>query len=276
MSLFDFVQPIKYLSDEVREPKEIDFVLPGLPIGSIGAIVSPGGLGKSMFALQLSTQLAAPSSSDLLGFGELKRRRVAYLPAEDPRQIIANRMHAISKHYSDAELVAADENMIVVPVLGQRPNLAERGWIDFLRRLAGWCDIIILDTLRRWHTADENDSGAMAHIISVLEWIAQEHKCSFLFLHHTSKVTALGGQGNAQQASRGSSVLVDNIRWQLNLVNMTEQEAKNYCVSDRNRYVKCVNSKSNYGASMAEKWFERTKGGVLCATELSGGGVSDV
>ena len=40
----------------VEPPKPLDFVLPGLPVGCVGALVSPGGVGKSMLALQLAMQ----------------------------------------------------------------------------------------------------------------------------------------------------------------------------------------------------------------------------
>lgn len=39
------------------KPQPIDYVLPNLAIGTIGAIVSPGGAGKSMLALQLAVQI---------------------------------------------------------------------------------------------------------------------------------------------------------------------------------------------------------------------------
>jgi hypothetical protein len=36
------------------EPPELDFVLPGFLAGTVGGLVSPGGVGKSTFALMVA------------------------------------------------------------------------------------------------------------------------------------------------------------------------------------------------------------------------------
>lgn len=78
-----------------------------------------------------------------------------------------------------------------------------------------------MDTLRRFHQEDENNSAAMSKVIGKLEGIAADTGCSIIFLHHSNKGAATMGVGDIQQASRGSSVLVDNIRWQSYLAGMT-------------------------------------------------------
>lgn len=78
----------------------------------------------------------------------------------------------------------------------------------------------------------------------------------------TIQRTALLAQ---QQASRGSSVLVDNIRWQSYLSSMTSAEAEEWGVDDDQRrfFVRFGVSKANYGAPFADRWFRRHDGGVL-------------
>ena len=49
-------------------PPPIDYVLPNMVAGTVGALVSPGGAGKSMLALQLAAQIAG--GPDLLEIGE--------------------------------------------------------------------------------------------------------------------------------------------------------------------------------------------------------------
>lgn len=63
-------------------PPPIDYVLPNMVAGTVGALVSPGGAGKSMLALQLAAQIAG--GPDLLEIGEFPTGQVVYLPAEDP------------------------------------------------------------------------------------------------------------------------------------------------------------------------------------------------
>ena len=263
MSQIDILQAMR------TEPPKLEFVFDGFLKGTVGAIVSPGGSGKSMYALQLAAQLAAGTTmTDMLGLGAVKPQKVAYLPAEDPALIVQHRLHSIGRWFEPHEQEAIAQRLHVVPVTGSMPDIANDRWFDWLDKWAAWADLIILDTLRRWHTADENDAGAMAALLARLEHLASDYNCSILFLHHTSKATALGGMGDAQQASRGSSVLVDNIRWQMNLIGMSDAEAKRYGVTDRKKYVRTSVTKSNYGFAGEDRWYERIEGGVLRYVKL--------
>ena len=75
----------------------------------------------------------------------------------------------------------------------------------------------------------------------------------------------MAGAGDQQQASRGSSVLVDNIRWQAYLSGMTAAEAETWGVDDNQRpyFVRFAVSKANYGSPFHERWLRRHEGGVL-------------
>lgn len=125
--------------------------------------------------------------------------------------------------------------------------------------------LMVLDTLRRFHIEEENASGPMAQVIGRMEAIAADTGCSIVFLHHASKGAAMMGAGDQQQTSRGSSVLVDNIRWQSYLSSMTSAEAEEWGVDDDQRrfFVRFGVSKANYGAPFADRWFRRHDGGVL-------------
>lgn len=76
--------PINILEAFAAAPPPLDYVLPNMVAGTVGALVSPGGAGKSMLALQLAAQIAG--GPDLLGVGELPTGPVIYLPAEDRRR----------------------------------------------------------------------------------------------------------------------------------------------------------------------------------------------
>jgi hypothetical protein len=43
----------------LTEPQPLDFVLPGFLAGTVGGLVSPGGVGKSTFALLASIAIAS-------------------------------------------------------------------------------------------------------------------------------------------------------------------------------------------------------------------------
>lgn len=244
-------------------PPPIDFVLPNMIAGTVGGLVSPGGTGKSMLALQIATQIAG--GPDLLGLGNLQGGLVAYIPAEDPPVAIHHRLHALGSHLTKAQQAAVAKRLLIEPLNGRSPNLLNQRWFDDLKRIASERRLMILDTLRRFHVEDENASGPMSMLVGIMESIAAETGCSIIFLHHTSKGAALSGSGDAQQASRGSSVLVDNVRWQSYLMGMTQSESDTLNVeeSKRNYFVRFGVSKANYGAPFQEVWLRRCEGGIL-------------
>jgi RecA-family ATPase len=151
------------------------------------------------------------------------------------------------------------ENLLIYPLADYKPNIADPKWVEALTKLAEGAEIMILDTLRMFHDLDENDGGQMGLVISNMKQIASKTNCSIVFVHHTTKSSALNGQGAAQQASRGSSVLTDNIRWQSYLSGMSEDEAHKLgiCGESRGRYVKFGVSKQNFGKPFDEIWMER-------------------
>jgi RecA-family ATPase len=110
----------------------------------------------------------------------------------------------------------------------------------------------------------------MSAVISKMEWIAARTGVSVLFLHHSTKSAALNGQVGEQQSSRGSSVLVDNVRWQGFLATMSKEEAKRYSISEEERkfFVKFGVSKQNYSSPISDIWYRRHHGGVLRREDL--------
>lgn len=255
--------PIDILAAFTAPPPPIDYVLPNMVAGTVGALVSPGGAGKSMLALQLAMQIAG--GPDLLGVGELPTGRVIYLPAEDPPVAIHHRLHALGAHLSAAERQAVATDLWIKPLIGNGPNIMTPEWFDGMMKAAEGRRLMVLDTLRRFHIEEENASGPMAQVIGRMEAIAAETGCSIIFLHHANKGAAMAGAGDQQQASRGSSVLVDNIRWQAYLSGMTAAEAETWGVDDNQRayFVRFGVSKANYGSPFQERWLRRHEGGVL-------------
>ncbi|MHB1537475.1 MAG: helicase RepA family protein [Solirubrobacteraceae bacterium] len=264
-------------------PAPLDFVLPGMKAASVGSIVAAGATGKSMLALQLAIALAGgkdtlelckasdgwtPGCADIL-----------YLSGEDPADILASRLHAIGQHLDDEQRERVHEHLHIWPLSGLGARLDDYEWRKAIEGGADGKRLVILDTLRRFHEKDENDGGEMSKLISTMEQICSSTGAGFLFLHHTSKASALGGTAGEQQASRGSSVLTDNVRWQGNMSTMCEKEAARAGVDDsvRRKFVRLSFPKINYSAPISDLWFRRAAGGVLLpepniAAALAGGG----
>lgn len=255
-----------------HQPPPLDFVLPGLLAGTVGSLVSPGGAGKSMLAMELAILVAC--GEDIAGIAGDKtypKGDVAFLAAEDPAVAIQQRLYSLGKHITDPDTrMHVAERLVIEPLLGKQPDIANREWAAYIKAMAEGKRLLILDTLRRFHSKEENDSGQMAEVLGRMEAICTATGCTIIFLHHSSKAAAMSGQGDQQQASRGSSVLVDNIRWQMYLSGMNAAEAKKFGVDEelKNYWVRDGVSKQNYGAPFADRWLRRGDGGVLVQAQL--------
>ncbi|MHB8166555.1 MAG: helicase RepA family protein [Sulfuricella sp.] len=266
---------IDILSAFQTEPPALDFVWPGLLSGTVGGLVSPGGAGKSFWALEAAMGVAAPGG-DLLELSPQGSGRVMYLAAEDPEPVLRHRLHAIGKHRNQAAREQIAENLSLIPILGQRLDLMDKRHLAWVVEQGEGARLIVLDTLSRVHRLDENSNSDMAQLVSGLEHIAVTTGAAVLFLHHTSKGSAQNGQLDQQQAARGASSLVDNARWAGFIAKMTEDESKKLSnrvdrqpIGDRRGFfVRFGVSKQNYGLPQADGWYERHDGGVLLPVDL--------
>lgn len=262
----------------------LDLVLPGLPVGTVGNLVAPGATGKTQFLLQLAISrcLGLPALGGL--FPAAQPENVLFLAAEEHDVVMRQRLHDVTAWLVEeglfpsrtrAEVVEAlSQRLTLYPLTGQDVCLLSDGdYTEVLSRigkLAQGNRLVIADPLRRFHDGDENDSGAMTRLVQGFERIATATSGAVLVAHHTSKAATLGGQGEIQQAARGSSALTDGVRWQANLTGMPAKTATELGLgADEAKFlVRFDISKSNYGSPQAPTWLRRLPGGILTKTTL--------
>lgn len=264
-----------------------DLIWPGFRNGTIGALVSSGGVGKSYYAIQQAMKVAT-------GIDEYtKRGGVLYLPAEDHIDDIGERVQSIAKAWelTPDQLDLLDANFHVWPLMGDSPDLLEKLANEDRPLVNSICSIaksfkldnlrlIIFDTLRRFSYADENSGAEMSHLLGVMENLASRLRCSCIYLHHATKNATLNGNLGSQHAARGSSVLTDNIRYVEYMQMMTEDEADKLGVAEQDGTVKQAISgarcyfirwgvsKQNYGKPVPDMWYQRQDNGVLKPVQL--------
>ncbi len=263
-----------------NEPPALDFIWPGFLAGTVGALIAPGATGKSFWALEAVMSIACSvAGGDVLQIEPQQAGRVVYLAGEDPESVLIGRAHSIGKHLNQQARQEIARNLSLEPIMGRRLNVMAKQDLDWLIQLGAGARLIVLDTLSRTHCLDENSNGDMSRLVSTLEHIAVETGASILYLHHVNKGSAREGQTDQQQAARGASALVDNVRWCGFVAKMSETEAKK--LSDRaydrqpigndrrGFFVRFGVSKQNYATVQADKWYERRDGGVLVPVDLS-------
>ncbi len=264
-----------------QEPPQLDFIWPGFLAGTVGALVAPGATGKSFWALEAAMSIACSvAGGDVVQIKPRRTGRVVYLAGEDPEPALIRRVHAIGQHFSQSAREAIADNLILEPIMGKRLNVMKKHHLAHVMELCADARLIVLDTLSRIHTLDENSNSDMARLVATLEHVAARTGAAVLYLHHVSKGSAREGQTDQQQAARGASALIDNARWCGFVAKMTEDEAARYSdrIHDRNPkaigsdrrgfFVRFGVSKQNYDATPLDQWYERREGGVLVPVDL--------
>lgn len=261
-----------------QAPPALDFIWPGFLAGTVGALVAPGATGKSFYALQAAMAVACGvPGGDILHLHPERPGRVVYLAGEDPAPVLAQRIHAIGQHLSPQARQAIAENLTVQPILGALLDIMDPRHRTRVIEFCVGARLIVLDTLSRIHSLDENSNGDMARLVATLEHVAARTGAAVLYLHHVSKGSARDGQLDQQQAARGASALIDNARWCGFISKMSESEAERFSerafdkksiAQRRGFFVRVGASKQNYGMPLADRWYKRADGGVLVPTEL--------
>lgn len=262
-----------------QEPPALDFIWSGFLAGTVGALIAPGATGKSFWALQAAMAVACKESDgDLLQLRPTRSGRVIYMAGEDPAAVLSHRVHALGKHLSPNARASIATNLALEPMMGVSLDLMNPDCFKALIQQVDGYRLVVLDTLSRMHQMDENSNGDMSQLITRLESLAANTGAAVLYLHHASKGSARDGSLDQQQAARGASALIDNIRWCGYIVRMGEEEANQLTEiqrgstpignSRRSAFVRFGVSKQNYGTAIKDQWFERQEGGVLHPVQL--------
>ena len=255
---------------------KIDFIQSGFKLGTVGFLNAPGATGKSFFAIQTAMSIASHNKYKLISSLNYMSGKVTYITGEDDLSTLNIRMRAISKDFDKKTIEKISENLTVVDVIAEGIKFLDfnvhnkiqknEKTIEILNNIAKHSDLIILDTLSRFHFAKENDNGEMILLLSIFEKVAQLNNCSILILHHTNKSSATNNNQD-QQSARGASALIDNCRYMISLMKMSKEDSKIYFGkeddSQRNYYIKCSFPKANYTAPISDIWLKKTEGGKL-------------
>ncbi len=264
------------------EVPKIDFIQSGFKLGTIGFLNAPGATGKSFFAIQTAMSLASCNRYKLINNLNYKSAKVAYISGEDDLDTINIRMRAISKNFDEKTIKIISENLTVIDVIESglkfldfnSSNKIEKNTtsITILDTIAKHSDLIILDTLSRFHLASENDNGEMSRLLNIFETIAKVNNCSILILHHNNKSSMNGKNDLEQNSARGASSLISNSRYLISLNKMSKEDAKLYFGKEedprRNYHIRCSFPKINYTAPIPDKWLKKGEGGTLSEVSL--------
>lgn len=257
------------------EPAPLDQIWDGFITGSVGGLIAPGATGKSLWALEAALGISCSvAGGDILGLKPRKAGQVLYLSSEDPTPILEHRLHHIFKCINPEARESIHNNMEMRQCMGYKMDVMDRSHMQKLLRWSDGKRLVVIDTISRFHSRDENKNSEMSDVLGQLELLVRKTGAAVLFLHHVDKTSARDGV-ITQQSARGASALVDNARWSGFVAKMSEKECasmmhlgKLISKDRRYQYLKMGDCKLNYGPLAGERWFEFRAGGVLHPVEL--------
>lgn len=158
-----------------------------LPLGGIVVIASEPGKGKTWTALDAS--LGVATGKAWVDHFTCRQGRVLLILEEDAPNAIKERMDIL---YAGRGIPEAEGDALFIEYLIQQGvSLSDEGGLMALESQIREYqpDMLVVDTLRRCHTYEENDSGQMAKLFRILRELTQipDNPCSILVMHHLRK-----------------------------------------------------------------------------------------
>ncbi len=191
--LSPFQAPTVYsVSDLLPGDFTLPFLIdPLLPECGLLLLVGAGGVGKSLFTLWLALTLAQGKS--LFDRFNTQACTVLYLDGESNARAFKRRL----THFVTQPI----DNLLYAEWVGALNTPEGRAQLEYLLRACSPA-CVILDSLIRFHTLDENKAGDMRLLFYILAQIRQRYATAFIIIHHARKSTLFG---STQDAIRGST-----------------------------------------------------------------------
>lgn len=170
---------------------------PWLPTASISLVFGPPSAGKSFWMMSVAQALAA--GTPLFGAYQCAKSRVLVVQADMPVGMVQERIQA-TRNPTDDILLWLTENRQLDICAAHRSHATE---VAAIRAFDP--QVVFVDTLRKTHTLDENDSAAPDKVYSA--WRTLFPNAAFIFLHHSRKVSTapnLSADAVVREAFRGS------------------------------------------------------------------------
>lgn len=175
--------------DLTKPPPPPQWLVEGLvSLGDVTLLAGPSGIGKSWLTMALSIA-TADNHQQFIGHDVKAHGPVLYIDQENPSDVIYNRMNRLGLKNKQNIRYLWNANIR----LDRNPDELLDEVLDYRPKL------IVLDSLTRIHTQDENSAGAMATLFNEgIQPLARESGAAVLLIHHNNKMGAPRGSGDIE------------------------------------------------------------------------------
>ena len=160
--------------------------------GDIHMLIGEPSIGKSWLTMGMAIAVAGGQAA-FLGREVVEHGRVLYVDEENPEDLI---YHRLTKLGLNSEIAG---NIRYLSNVGVR---LDRQADELINEAMDYePSLIILDSLTRFHTEDENNAGAMAALFNdALKPLARQTGAAVVLIHHANKTDS----NSSYKRSRGS------------------------------------------------------------------------
>ena len=158
--------------------------------GDIHMLIGEPSIGKSWLTMGMS--IAVAGGTEFLG-RDTEQGRVLYVDEENPEDLIYHRLHKLGLTKELAKNIRYLSNLSIR--LDKQADELVTEALDYDPTL------IVLDSLTRFHTEDENNAGAMGALFNnALMPLARQTGAAVVVIHHANKTDS----NSSYKRSRGS------------------------------------------------------------------------
>lgn len=267
-----------------RATEEFDAAIPlrpwlvhGVAIRSaVSVVAAPGGMGKSLWAIQLAFALALGGdvAPRLIGTPVAETTNVLVVNNEDPDDELDRRLAAVALHFGLPRGAAVDRVHLMsgakqkfkfaVRNRASANGVAAGDELEYVKTYVREHNIgcVVFDPLATLHEMNETDNSEMQRVMELITSFAADLNVAVVVLHHTPKppIASADSYAGTVNAIRGATAIKDAARIALTLFGMSEKDAERFDkpAAVRHRYVRLDDAKQNLVlASPEAKWFRK-------------------
>lgn len=236
------------------------------PENALSTLVALGSVGKTSLLMSIACHIA--SGKNWNGY-PLKQKKVAMLFCEEDKNEIDRKFSAITSSWSNEERTQAQENLLLVPLLGIDARLTriEKGHyhgtsfteeiIQYLNEFQLSNGLVILDHMQGFTAGDLNISETATAIVREANKIVTATKSAVVLAAHIGKANIKAAEFE-QGFAVGSLAFENGTRQMSGLMTMTEEQAKKFKLEDtKKEYARLSIAKNNYGGLSDGIWLKK-------------------
>jgi hypothetical protein len=196
------IQASRYRAlDLTSEPPPVRWLVEGLICrGDIHLLIGEPGIGKSWLTMALAVAIAN-GNDKFLGHDIREHGKVLYVDEENPEDLIYDRFRKLGIDRTTARNIRYLNNA-GIRLDGNDADVLVEEALDFEPSL------VVLDSLTRFHTEDENHAGAMAALFhAAIKPLARETGAALVLIHHANKTDS----NSSYKRSRGSGDITASV-----------------------------------------------------------------